>query len=131
MAKEAAIHQTVLMKAHERDKSKSVSAQCSSLLSSVDISGDGGSSSLNSVGEMEMWADYEMNGADFDVGEDREAVIRAKYAQQERLFNLWNAGCMAKELGCSDGDKDALDLLEGEPEDEQVLSDLLENLGEL
>jgi hypothetical protein len=78
-----------------------------------------------SAAENEMWDDYEANGAEFSAGADVEMAERARYKEAEKMFGLWNASEMAQELGGFET-KNGLNLLQDD-EDEEILSELLEN----
>ncbi|KAJ7239672.1 hypothetical protein C8J57DRAFT_1564739 [Mycena rebaudengoi] len=75
---------------------------------------------------MEMWADYEMNGARFDAGEEPEDQ-RARWEQLGReadSFGLWDPGAAARRLGFGD---ENLDIAEDEEED--FLAEIMRKAG--
>jgi hypothetical protein len=79
--------------------------------------------------EKEMWADYEMHGAEFDAGPD-ELAPQARFKElgkEADMLGFWNPVAVARELGFGD------ERLEGEigveDEDEAVLAEILRNAG--
>ncbi|KAJ7828570.1 hypothetical protein B0H14DRAFT_2594578 [Mycena olivaceomarginata] len=88
------------------------------------------SSSLPSAAEVEMWARYEANGADFDTGNDAADanVHHAQLQKQAEVFSLLDAEGVAKVLGFG-GDDVAKELL-AEDDDEDFLSGIMANIGQ-
>jgi hypothetical protein len=129
IAKEAIQHQVALEKAREMDKmATDLRSTFGVPLGTVELE-SGGSSGMKSAAEVEMWADYEMNGAQFDVDEDKATTDRAQYDRQEKVFGLWNAVSMAREFGYDgSGNTQSLPVL-GDEED-QLLAEILESVRE-
>ncbi|KAJ7239486.1 hypothetical protein C8J57DRAFT_1245918 [Mycena rebaudengoi] len=86
----------------------------------------GSSTAVRNETEIEMWADYEMNGARFDAGEEPEDQ-RARWEQLGReadSFGLWDPGAAARRLGFGD---ENLDIAEDEEED--FLAEIMRKAG--
>ncbi|KAJ6563160.1 hypothetical protein B0H10DRAFT_1966257 [Mycena sp. CBHHK59/15] len=87
------------------------------------------SSSGVSLAEKEMWADYAMNGAEFDAGDDAEDdhARHERLREEARTFGLWNPDKVARQLGLGDEDV-AAEILE-EDEEEDFLADIMRTAG--
>ena len=73
--------------------------------------------------EWDMWEDYEMNGADFDIAVDpadiAEAAARHQFKRDTEEYGaLWNAG---EEFGDSPND----DGLGGDSEEDELLAEVM------
>ncbi|KAJ7275954.1 hypothetical protein C8J57DRAFT_1466569 [Mycena rebaudengoi] len=89
----------------------------------------GAATAVRNEAEKEMWADYEMHGAEFDAGPD-ELAPQARFKElgkEADMLGFWNPVAVARELGFGD------ERLEGEigveDEDEAVLAEILRNAG--
>ncbi|KAJ7280031.1 hypothetical protein C8J57DRAFT_1712078 [Mycena rebaudengoi] len=89
----------------------------------------GAATAVRNEAEKEMWADYEMHGAEFDAGAD-ELAPQARFKElgkEADMLGFWNPVAVARELGFGD------EQLEGEigveDEDEAVLAEILRNAG--
>ncbi|KAJ6586774.1 hypothetical protein B0H10DRAFT_1961558 [Mycena sp. CBHHK59/15] len=76
------------------------------------------SSSGVSLAEKEVWADYAMNGAEFDAGDDAEDdhARHERLREEARTFGLWNPDKVARQLGLGDEDV-AAEILEEDEEE--------------
>ncbi|KAJ7792769.1 hypothetical protein B0H14DRAFT_2623536 [Mycena olivaceomarginata] len=86
------------------------------------------SSSLPSAAEVEMWARYEANGANFDAG-NNAADVNVHHAQlqkQAEVFSLLDAEGAAKALGF--GGNDVMKELLAEDDEEDFLSGITANI---
>ncbi|KAJ7734971.1 hypothetical protein B0H14DRAFT_3613787 [Mycena olivaceomarginata] len=85
------------------------------------------SSGLPSAAEVEMWARYEADGAEFDAGNDAADVNvhHARLQKQAEVFGLLDAEGVAKALGFG-GDDVAKELL-AEDDEEDFLSGIMAN----
>jgi hypothetical protein len=88
------------------------------------------SSGLPSAAEVEMWARYKADGAEFDAGNDAADVNvhHARLQKQAEVFGLLDAEGVAKALGFG-GDDVAKELL-AEDDEEDFLSGIMANIGE-
>ncbi|KAJ7786807.1 hypothetical protein B0H14DRAFT_2630140 [Mycena olivaceomarginata] len=91
------------------------------------------SSSLPSAAEVEMWARYEANGANFDAGNNagnNAADVNVHHAQlqkQAEVFSLLDAEGVAKALGF--GGNDVMKELLAKDDEEDFLSGIMANIG--
>lgn len=83
-----------------------------------------------STAELEMWADYEQNGASFTAGDEEEDVeaMHRRLAQQVDVFGLLDPKEMAERLGFEGDEAIAKDLLQIEAEDD-FLAEIMANAG--
>ncbi|KAJ6615369.1 hypothetical protein B0H10DRAFT_2220401 [Mycena sp. CBHHK59/15] len=83
-----------------------------------------------STAELEMWADYEENGASFTAGDEEEDVeaMHRRLAQQVDVFGLLDPKETAERLGFEGDEAIAKDLLQIEAEDD-FLAEIMANAG--
>ncbi|KAJ7479923.1 hypothetical protein FB451DRAFT_1172006 [Mycena latifolia] len=89
----------------------------------------GASSGAPSLAESAMWEDYNLNGADFDAGDDAEDphVRHDKLHEEAQTFGLWNPDGAARQLGLGNEDV-AAQILE-EDEEEDFLAEIMRTAG--
>jgi hypothetical protein len=130
-ADNVAQHEAAVQRARDIDLREAATAdlQYRAVMRSVDFESMSGqhSNMRQSAAEAEMWADYDMNGADFEVSEDKKAEDRRTYDQQEKVFGLWNAGFMANELGYEEDGKVVVSADSSNGEGDEILSEILAN----
>ncbi|KAJ6619148.1 hypothetical protein B0H10DRAFT_1744510, partial [Mycena sp. CBHHK59/15] len=84
-----------------------------------------------STAELEMWADYEQNGASFTAGDEEEDVeaMHRRLAQQVDVFGLLDPKETAERLGFEGDESIVKELLQIEVEDD-FLAEIMANAGE-
>ena len=82
-----------------------------------------------SAAEQEMWDDYSTNGANFDIAEDpsetAEAASRRQFECEVNEFGIWNAKADGELFGL--GESADIDQMDGNPEEDELLAELMQN----
>jgi hypothetical protein len=82
-----------------------------------------------SAAEQEMWDDYSTNGAYFDIAQDpneaSEAALRRQFEREANEFGMWNAKADGDLFGL--GESVNIDEMSGNPEEDELLAELMQN----
>jgi len=79
-----------------------------------------------------MWDNYSTNGAYFDIAEDpnevSEAASRRQFECEANKFGIWNAKADGELFGF--GESADIDKMGGNPEEDELLVELMQNVCE-
>jgi hypothetical protein len=79
--------------------------------------------------EQEMWQNYEINGADFDIADDpdqlAEVAARRRFENDADEFGLWNPEADGEDFVFSNATE--IDGLGGDPEEDELLAEVMRN----
>jgi hypothetical protein len=83
--------------------------------------------------EQEMWQNYETDGADFEIADDPDQVAKAAarrhFENTVDDFGLWNGEADGEAF--RPGDSAEADELGGDPEEDELLAEVMQNACEL
>jgi len=86
-----------------------------------------------SAAEQEMWDDYILNDTSFDIAEDpdevAEAASRCRFEREVDEFGTWNPAADGEEFGL--GGSESIDWPGFNPEEDELLAELMQNACEL